>query len=82
MESKTARFFIPFFIFGVLGAISVLLDLDHVWVLFWEKVPITIENLGTRAGRPFHWPSVMVSGGLCLISWAYHIRLLSKMDSF
>jgi len=42
---------------GVLGGLGNLgLDLDHIPVLILKGIPITMENLATQAGRPFHIP--------------------------
>lgn len=56
-----------FLVFCVSGLCSLALDVDHILVLLYKGLPITIENLCTRSGRPLHWPSVLVLGFVCII---------------
>jgi len=51
-------------VFGV--AISLLVDVDHIVAIIehcgW---PLTIfKLLACTSGRPYHWPSVIISGGV------------------
>ena len=67
-------------VFGALGLISVLLDVDHVPVLLSKTLPITIQNLIYRAGRPLHYPFLILTGAFCIYSLAHLYRLrVSKL---
>ena len=49
-------------VFGLGGGIaSNALDLDHPLALILKGLPITWENLATRAGRPLHIPAALVA---------------------
>ncbi|MCM2325496.1 MAG: hypothetical protein NDI94_03470 [Candidatus Woesearchaeota archaeon] len=65
------------YLFGVFGAFSVLIDLDHVLVLLEEEIPITAHSLITYAGRPLHLPVLIVIGAVCIYSLASLYRLRS-----
>ena len=67
-----------FFVVGVGGTLSVLLDLDHVVALLFKGIPITWQNLATRAGRPFHVPVLILSGLVLLYSYARFHRLQGR----
>ena len=74
------RFAIPLLGFVVSWLAGVGIDLDHVLVLFWRGEAFTLENLATKAGRPLHWPGVIVGGVVFVIAIACHFRLLSRME--
>ena len=69
------------FIIGICGAVSVLLDVDHVLFCIVSGTPITWENLARNAGRPLHIPAVVIVGVLCLIGHARFDRLLERYRS-
>lgn len=77
-HSWLARLIQALYIIGVCGACGVLIDLDHVLVLVVRGLPITWENLLTRAGRPLHLVAVLVSGGAFVALNALYIRFLLK----
>lgn len=63
-------------VFGVCGSVSVLLDaVDHPLALWLKGIPLSWENLATKAGRPLHLPAVLVSGCIWLFLCALHTRL-------
>ena len=74
------RFALPLLGLIISGLVGVGIDLDHMLVLFWRGLPFTLENLATKAGRPLHWPGVIVGGVVFLIAIARHFRLLSRME--
>jgi hypothetical protein len=76
VRSPSSRLGYALLVFGICGIASVLLDLDHIVVLVQKGLPITIENLATRAGRPFHIPVLVVLGALCGYRGARLHRLL------
>lgn len=57
------------------GIISVLLDLDHFFVLFQKKIPYTATNLITKAGRPLHIFVIYLIGIICIYFFASVYRL-------
>jgi len=65
-------------VFGACGALSVLLDYDHVPVLIAKGLPITAENLITQAARPLHYPLLILLGIVCLYTLSRLARLRSK----
>lgn len=67
---------VALFVFGVCGACSNGLDVDHPVGLVWKGLPLTWENLCTRAGRPLHIPTLVIVGCLCLVGHARFYRLL------
>ena len=74
------RFALPLLSLLIVGASGVGIDLDHLLVLFWRGIPVTLENLATKAGRPLHWPGVIVSGVVFIIAVSRHFRLLAKLE--
>ena len=62
-------------VFGTLGIISLLLDIDHVPVLLSKALPITVQNLIYRAGRPLHYPVLILTGIILIYSLAHLYRL-------
>ena len=74
------RFALPLLSLLISGAAGVGIDLDHMLVLFWRGLPFTLENLATKAGRPLHWPGVIVGGVVFVVAIARHFRLLSRME--
>ena len=75
-----ARFALPLLGLIVSGLAGVGIDLDHMLVLFWWGIPVTLESLATKAGRPLHWPGVIVSGVVFIIAVSRHFRLLAKLE--
>ena len=67
---RTARVIDAFLVFGIFGAISVLLDLDHIPILFQKGLPITAENLINHSARDLHLPILILVGLLCCVSFA------------
>lgn len=62
---------------GILGGIaSLALDVDHLFILWREGIPVTLNSLVTLAGRPWHIPVLIGSGILCIGAFAYNYRLL------
>lgn len=56
-----------FLVASVCGLGGLALDLDHVLVLRTKGLPITLRNLCAAAGRPLHWPIVLVLGSVCCL---------------
>ena len=63
-------------LFCYYGLVSVFLDLDHVIPLLQQGLPITVENLLTRAGRPLHIPILIIIGIVCIYFGSLITRLL------
>jgi len=62
---------------GILGGItSLALDVDHLFVLWREGIPVTLNSLVTLAGRPWHIPVLVISCIFCIGTFAYNYRLL------
>ena len=74
------RFTLPLSIILISGVAGVGIDLDHMLVLFWRGEAFTLENLATKAGRPLHWPGVIVGGVVFVIVVSRHFRLLAKLE--
>lgn len=55
------------------GIISLLLDVDHLLLLWWKNLPVTFVNLTTQAGRPLHIPALLVVS-------AFYIYCVSRID--
>lgn len=62
-------------VFGALGLASVLIDIDHVPVLLSKSLPITVQNLIYRAGRPLHYPFLILTCAFCIYCFAHLYRL-------
>ena len=58
------------------GVVAVAIDVDHLLVLWWEGKAITLTNLVTQAGRPLHFPVLLVLGVVCIYTLARVNRLL------
>lgn len=52
------------------GAFGVLYDLDHILVLWARGLPITLDNLMYKAGRPLHIPILLVCSAACFVCGA------------
>lgn len=78
VPKRLYRLIQAFYIIGICGAASVLLDLDHVCVLLVKGLPITWENLARQAGRPLHIPTVVAIGIICLVEHTRLYRLLAR----
>lgn len=61
-------------VFCICGCAGVLLDLDHILVLWIRGLPITLPNLADEAGRPLHIPAMLVMGAFALIFSALFAR--------
>jgi len=68
-----------FLIFCLCGSCSLLLDVDHVLSLLWQGIPITLENLNTKASRPLHIPIMFMCLGICIYRFTRLYRLRTKM---
>jgi len=66
-----------FLVIGISGLWGVLLDLDHPLCLVARGLPITLENLPTKACRFAHLPMLLVGGFLCLACLACTLGLLA-----
>lgn len=73
------RFTLPLLIILAGGIVGVALDLDHVPVLLAKGLPVTLGNLATQAGRPFHRPALIISGGIFVYRLSQYFRLLVDM---
>ena len=63
---------------GILGGIaSLALDVDHLFILWREGIPVTLNSLVTLAGRPWHIPVLVGSCILCVYAFTCLIRLLA-----
>ena len=80
IKSASARFTLPLLGLFISGMAGVGIDLDHMLVLFWRGETFTLENLATKAGRPLHWPGVIVGGIVFVIVVSRHFRLLAKLE--
>ena len=58
------------------GVAAVAIDVDHLLVLWWEGKAITLTNLVTQAGRPLHFPVLLILGVVCIYTLARVDRLL------
>ena len=58
------------------GFVAVAIDVDHLLVLWWEGKAITLTNLVTQAGRPLHFPVLLILGVVCIYTLARLDRLL------
>lgn len=56
------------FVFGLYGVLSILLDLDHLLTLLTEG----------RMGRPAHIGGFVVAWLVCVVGYAFVLRLLYK----
>ena len=62
---------------GILGGVvSLALDFDHVPVLWWRNIPITLDSLSTEAARPFHIPALLGAAAFLSYRLAHTYRLL------
>jgi hypothetical protein len=66
-------------VFGSCGALGVLVDVDHAYVLLQKALPITASNLIYNAGRPWHLPLLLVLGALCCLAGAHVYRLRAAL---
>ena len=72
---RDARIYTP--LVGLLcGIVAVAVDVDHLLVLWWEGKAVTLTNLVTQAGRPLHFPVLLILGVVCIYTLARLDRLL------
>ena len=82
VHAKCALGFLQAFCaFCLLGLVGVVVDVDHVLVLFWKGLPITWENLLTNSGRPLHIPLLVVSGVVCVCFGALLVRQVAVREN-
>ena len=65
-----------FYYFWVFGVISVLLDLDHIIKIYQDGLEFNIENIATHGTRSLHIPVLILSGCICLVTFALLLRFL------
>ena len=65
-----------FYYFWVFGVISVLLDLDHIIKIYQDGLELSIENIATHGTRTLHIPVLILSGCICLVTFALLLRFL------
>ena len=58
------------------GVAAVAIDVDHLFVLWWEGKAVTLTNLVTQAGRPLHFPVLFILSFVCIYTLARLDRLL------
>lgn len=71
-----AGFIRAFYYFWVFGIISVLLDLDHVIKIYQDGMEFNIENIAYHGTRTLHIPILILSGCICLATFALLLRFL------
>lgn len=68
MNDRTKGLVRTLFVFGLFGMLSILLDLDHLFILLTEG----------RMGRPAHVGGVVVAWLVCFVGYSFVLRLLYK----
>ena len=63
-----------FFYFWIFGGISVLLDLDHLIVLYQNGLEFNLENIANHGTRTLHIPILILSGCICVVTFALLLR--------
>lgn len=71
-----AGFCRAFYYFWVFGVISVLLDLDHIIKIYQDGLEFNIENIAYHGTRTLHIPILILSGCICLVTFALLLRFL------
>ena len=71
-------------VFGLGGGIlSCTLDaIDHPLALLLKGLPITWENLATRAGRPLHIPTTVAAGIASIATLPSLVRWLLQVRQY
>lgn len=73
-NNRCCRFVAALLVLLTSGISGLLLDVDHILVLWIRGLPVTLENLAFNAGRPLHVPTMLVSGLVFFICYALLVR--------